>query len=84
MNSSARFSDLSDEQLDRIDACCEAFEQSLLSDESASIDRFLIGAAEELRDPLFRELLTTDLEFRISGKGLPDIKDYHARFPGRA
>ena len=83
MNSSARFSDLSDEQLDRIDACCEAFEQSLLSDESASIDRFLIGAAEELRDPLFRELLTTDLEFRISGKGLPDINDYLARFPGR-
>ena len=78
-----RFSDLSDSELHRVNAVCEAFENALMHDQSASIEDHLRAAPDEIRGPLFCELLAIELELRSTVKGNPDQTHYEIRFPDR-
>ncbi len=75
------FTDLSNEQLDSIDALSDAFEQSLRIDEQVAIEGFLSEVEPTLRRPLFRELLQAELEHL--GRRITSFRlsEYTARFP---
>jgi hypothetical protein len=57
MNESNPYATLSDEQLDDVHAACETFEQALRSEETIRIEDCIAAAPEEIRSPLFREIL---------------------------
>ena len=81
MNSSRPYADLSDDQLEAIDAACGEFEQALQNDGLFSIEDQIREAPEDIRDYMFRELLAVELDFRMTHEGLPDLAEYLARFP---
>jgi len=78
-----RYAALSDEQLQGVHAACETFEQALRNEEPIRIEDCIAAAAEEIRTPLFRELLAIEVERQVPRDGLPHIAEYHARFPER-
>jgi hypothetical protein len=78
-----RYTSLTDEQLQRVHAACEAFEQALRSEEPICIEHCIAAASQEIRVPLFRELLAIELEGRMLREQPPQLAEYHARFPGR-
>ena len=80
--SSWQYSELSDDDLNSVDALCIAFEQGLLGEESISIEAQLAAGSEHIRRPLFRELLAIELEQRQSRNDSPKILELQSRFPG--
>ena len=78
-----RYAMLSDEQLQRVHAACETFEQALQDEEPIRIED-CIAASEKLRTPLFCELLAIEVERQVSRDRLPHMAEYHARFPERS
>ena len=78
---SQRFSDLSDEQVRLLNAECEAFKETIASDQLPRIEDHLASVSPELRDVLFRELLTIELEQRMMRGESPDSSEYSDRFP---
>ena len=88
MDSSKQYSHLSDEQMERVHAACEAFEEALFGRNTAlnateSIELRLNDAPDALRGLLFSELLAIELDFRKKSNDLPDIDEYNVRFPER-
>ncbi len=62
MNSRKRYAVLSDEQLEWVHAACEKFEQAQRNAEPVRIEDCIESVPEEIRTPLFRELLAIELE----------------------
>lgn len=87
-----RYATLSDDQLAKVHAACEIFEQAIRNERPISIEDCLAVAAEENRSPLFRELIAIELEglvleLQIGNETLnrpAQIAEYHARFPDRS
>lgn len=84
MSNSLPYTDLSDDQLRVVHAVGEAFEQALRDAKPTSIEDQLATAGAEIRNPLLRELLAIELEWRMTRDGIPDIAEYHGRFPDHA
>lgn len=80
----ASFSQLSDEELLRIDNICESFEDELRRLQSSSIERFLEASDADLQPHAFRELLAIEVEFRQRNGDRPSAADYHDRFASYA
>lgn len=86
MNSSSpypRFSDLSDADLQLVNAASEKFEASLASEAKTLIEDYLTDAPDRICDALFGELLALELELRWSDGQPPPRADYETRFPER-
>jgi len=78
---SPAYDELSDNQLQLIDRACEWFEQALRGGDSLSLESQLQAAPEDIREPLFRELLAAELESRVQQDATPTVSDYETRFP---
>jgi hypothetical protein len=78
---SRRYDDLSDDQLRDVDAASERFEQSLRNETPVSIESHLEATPAAIRDAVFCELLAIELEWRFAHDQVPDISEFHARFP---
>ena len=83
MDSIERYFPLSDEQLQGVDAACEAFERALQGDHPVRIEDCLAAVAEDIRAPLFRELLAIELERHVPSERPAQLAQYQARFPDR-
>jgi hypothetical protein len=81
VNDSSRYVALSDEQLESVNAACETFERALQNVHPIEIEVCNAAAPEEIRTPLFRELLAIELEWRSSRGSTPQIAEYRDRFP---
>jgi hypothetical protein len=79
-----RYAILSDEQLQGVHSACEAFEEALLTEEPNSIEDCIAAATEEIRTPLFRELLAIELERKVPRDRPEQVAEYRARFPERS
>jgi serine/threonine-protein kinase len=69
------------EDLRYIDAVCDRFEAAWRAGQSPDASSFLADAREELRQPLFRDLLRIDLQYRHERGERPDAPKYRQRFP---
>lgn len=78
--SSIRYAQLSDDQLQAIDGVCAEFERSLAGDETTRIEDYLSKLPSECRVVLLRELLATELEWRVAQGEQPAPDDYESRF----
>jgi WD40 repeat protein/tRNA A-37 threonylcarbamoyl transferase component Bud32 len=94
VNSTDRYSALSDDQLQQVHAACERFELALRNEKPIRIEDCLAAVAEGIRGPLFHELLAIELEqVRCvpssqgkDGDGRDQtarLAEYRARFPDR-
>ncbi len=83
MNDNNRYASLSDEQLQGVHAACETFEQALRNEEPICIEDCIAAASEEIRTPLFRELLAIELERKTPRDQPQQVAEYHARFLDR-
>jgi hypothetical protein len=83
LNNTHRYSSLSDEQLEGMHVACEAFDQALQNNEPSHIEDYLAAAAEEIRSPLFRELLAIELERQAPDDRHAQFAIYRTRFPDR-
>lgn len=77
------YAPLSDEQLQAVDAACEAFEHALQNGQPLRMEDCLAAVAEEIRGPLFRELLAIELDRHLPGDRRGQVAVYCARFPDR-
>ncbi len=84
MDDANRYAVLSDEQLQGVHAACEIFERALQNAEPIQIEDCLAAAAEEIRTPLFRELLAVELERKMPRDRPGQVAEYQVRFPERA
>lgn len=84
MSSVARYASLSNDQLRKLHAICDQYEQALREDNSSLIETHLENAPSEIWAPLFRELLEIELESRMLRKPAPQPAEYHRRFPNQA
>lgn len=75
------FVGLSRDQLDQIDATCDLFEESQLSDSPHQIEDYLAAADERIRGPLLRELLDIEIGARRNAGQEPNVIEYQSRFP---
>lgn len=75
-----RFTGLSDDALRFVNAECEAFEKAIVSGQPARIEDRLESAPADLREALFCELLTIEVEYRNSSGDSPNIAEYQQRF----
>ena len=82
-NRSNDYSDYSDEELERIHSASEKFEQQIQRDPSIHIESFMEEVQEDLRTPLFMELLAIEVEWRSSRGQTPETAEYEDRFPDR-
>ena len=80
--SSQRYAHLSDDQLQAVHVACEKLEQALRGEDPTTIEDQFVAAGEEIRNALFRELLATEVDFRMNRGSLPNIDEFLARFPG--
>ncbi len=64
-----------------IGAVCDRFEAAWRAGGRPELKAFLTGAPVPVREPLFHELLSLDLNFRRDDHLSPDPLDYHQRFP---
>jgi serine/threonine protein kinase len=83
VNDSNRYASLSDEQLQGLHAACETFEQALRNEAPICIEDCIAAASEEIRTPLFRELLAIELERKMPRDRRRQVAEYHSRFPDR-
>ena len=81
MDDSNRYGPLSDEQLEGVHVACEAFEEALQNEAPICIEDSLAAVSEELRGPLFRELLAIELERPAPDDRPGQLAAYRARFP---
>jgi hypothetical protein len=81
VSSAIRYGELSDDQLQLVHEVCRRFERALRTNDAVSIESQIRAAQDEIRAPLFRELLAVELEFRAASEGLPNVDDYLGRFP---
>jgi serine/threonine protein kinase/formylglycine-generating enzyme required for sulfatase activity len=81
VNNSQRYATLSDDQLRAVHAACETFEQALRNGKPICIEDQIAAAPQDIRSPLFCELLAIELELRAAREGPPNAADYQARFP---
>lgn len=81
MNSFNRYSDLSDEELLLVNQRCHHYETSLRESDATTMESHLLEAPDEIRVPLFRELLAIELEWRMAHQATPRPSDFEARFP---
>lgn len=65
-----------------IDALCDRFEAECKQGGAPRIEQFLAGLAEEDHEPLLRELLFIDHDYRIRRGEPVQGEDYYKRFPG--
>ena len=79
--SSQQYTHLSDDQLRAVHVACEKLEQALRGEDPTTIEDQMAVAGEDIRNALFRELLATELDFRMNRRSLPNIDEYLARFP---
>jgi eukaryotic-like serine/threonine-protein kinase len=68
----------------RIDAVCDRFEAAYHAGECPDLAAYLSGVPSGDRGPLFRNLLSLDLEYRRLRGEQPDLQAYRARFPDLA
>ncbi len=68
----------------QIDAACDRFEADYGAGRSPDLAAYLEGVPEEVREPLFRNLLAVDLEYRLRRGDRHDAWWYRERFPERA
>ena len=83
MNKANRYADLSDEQLQRVHAACETFEQALRNEQPIRIEDCLAAASEEIRSPCFVSFSPSTSSGKCAHDRPPQIAEYHARFPDR-
>lgn len=82
MDHENRLANLTDDQLQLIDAASESFERLLRRGEAVQIDLFLREIPLELHAWTFSELLAMEVEWQRSrALALPDVQQYLARFP---
>ncbi len=79
-----RYAILSDEQLQGVHAACETFEEALQNEHPFRIEDCIAAAEEEIRTPLFRELLAIELERKMPRDRPERVAEYQARFPERS
>jgi hypothetical protein len=79
VNGIDRYSNLTDDQLRLVYVVCETFERAT-RDEKPSIERQLEAAPSDLKDLLFCELLSIEVESRLDRKETLTIEDYETRF----
>ena len=84
MGDSNRYGTLSDDQLRGLHTACETFEQAFQNDEAIRIEDCVAAASEEIRAPLFRELLAIELERKMPCDLPRQFAQYRARFLDRA
>jgi serine/threonine protein kinase len=70
--------------LARLILCCDRFEADWNAGQPRRIEEVIASADESIRDRLFRELLTLELELTRRDGHRPDREAYIARFPDRA
>ncbi|MHC4876594.1 MAG: protein kinase domain-containing protein [Planctomycetota bacterium] len=75
-----RFQDLSDDQLDLIDAACSRLEASWKQGQPVSIEQVCEGSEPGIRQYLLRELLAAEIELRSSRGEQPRLDEYRSRF----
>ncbi len=68
----------------QIDAACDRFEADYRAGRSPDLAAYLDVVPEEVREPLFRNLLAVDLEYRLRRGDRHDARWYRERFPERA
>ena len=66
--------------LEQVDVICAGYLDALEQGTPKPIEVFLEGAARELREDLFRELLALELELRADAGEQPAIEEYETRF----
>src|SRR5579884_4290859 len=59
----------------------EQFEQAWQSGQQPNPEQYLPGGDAPWRAPLLRELIHTDLEYRLRAGQAPRVEDYLERFP---
>jgi len=64
-----------------IDAICDRFEAAWCRSEVPDLSFYLSEARDELREPLFRDLLRLDLHYRLGRGEDPTAHEYRQRFP---
>ncbi|MGO9924137.1 MAG: protein kinase domain-containing protein [Isosphaeraceae bacterium] len=77
----ARHERLPVEDLRYIDAVCDRFEVACRAGESPDLSSYLALAPEQVREPLFRDLLRLDLDYRLERGECPSAHEYRQRFP---
>ncbi len=65
-----------------IDAACDRFESDCRAGRSPDLAAYLAEAPEDAREPLFRNLLALELEYRLRRGEHPDAQAYREQFPG--
>ncbi|MEL7496532.1 MAG: tetratricopeptide repeat protein [Planctomycetota bacterium] len=83
MNESAKFEELSNEQMKMVDAHCMAFEQALRGNDAITIEQVLESVSKALNAPVCVELLAIELEWKNAQSLEIDVEDYLVRFPYR-
>ena len=73
--------DLSDADLQLVNAECDAFAEAIVGDQPPRIEDHIESVDPSLRDVLFGELLAVELEQRIMRGETPDFSEYSKRFP---
>jgi eukaryotic-like serine/threonine-protein kinase len=68
----------------QIDAVCDRFEAAYHAGECPDLGAYLSEVPTEARVPLFRNLLSLDIEYRQRRGEQPDLKSYRERFPDLA
>ena len=66
----------------QIDAACDRFESDCRAGRSPDLAAYLAEAPEDAREPLFRNLLAIELEYRLRRGEHPDAQAYREQFPG--
>lgn len=81
MNNHDQLESLPLDDLERIDAACDALASAWKRGVNPSIDEIVQAAAESLRPLLVAELVRTEIELRLSAGERPNVDDYVSRFP---
>ncbi len=83
MSDPGRYEKLSADQFRSVHLAGEQFEASLQQNEPVSMEPHLESAAPSIRDALFAELLTIELEWQFARGQSPNIAALLSRFPNR-
>jgi tetratricopeptide (TPR) repeat protein len=65
----------------QIDEACDRFETECRAGRNPDLGSYLAGIPDEVREPLFRNLLNLDLEYRLLQGEKPDARRYREQFP---
>jgi len=64
-----------------IDAACDRFEDECRKGQNPDLAPYLAEVVDEAREPLFRNLLSLDCEYRLRRGEQPDAQRYREQFP---